>query len=52
MSPPMQKMITDAVYFISSAERIVRFLTTVDVVLEDIIIVCQIINDWVLNMFW
>ena len=34
MSPPMPKMIADAVYLISSAERTVRFLITTDVVLE------------------
>ena len=31
MSPPFQKMITDALYLISSLEKTVRFLTTVDV---------------------
>ena len=35
MSPPIQKMITDAVNFSVEYERIVRFLTTVDVVLEE-----------------
>ena len=35
ISPPIQKMIIDAVYFISSAWENVRFLTTVDVMLEE-----------------
>ena len=35
MSPPIQKMINDVVYFISSAWEKDRFLTTVDVVLEE-----------------
>ena len=34
MSPPMPKMIADAVYLSVVLERTVRFLTTVDVVLE------------------
>ena len=34
MSPPIQKMITDAVLSVV-LERTVRFLTTVDVVLEE-----------------
>ena len=34
ISPPIEKIITDAVYFISSAKRTVTFLTTVDVLLE------------------
>ena len=34
MSPPIQKMITDAVYLISSAWKNVRYLTTIDVMLE------------------
>ena len=35
MSPPMPKMIADAVYLISIVlVRTVRFVTTVDVVLE------------------
>ena len=44
-------MISDAVYLSVVLERTVRFLTTVDVVLEEYIVVCQITNDWVLNMF-
>ena len=35
MSVPIPKMITDAVYAISSAWETVRFLTTVDFVLEE-----------------
>ena len=35
MSPPIQKMINDVVYFISSAWEKDRFLTTVDAVLEE-----------------
>ena len=36
MSPPIQKMIADAVYLISVVlTRTVRLLTTVDVVLEE-----------------
>ena len=50
MSPPIQKVITDTVYLSVVLERTVRFLTTVDVVLEEYIVVCQIANDWVLNM--
>ena len=34
MSPPMPKMIADAVYVIRVLEGTVRFLTAVDVVLE------------------
>ena len=41
MSPPIQKMITDAVYLSAVVQRTVII----------IIIICQIINDWVLNMF-
>ena len=51
-SPPIQKMITDAVYLISSAWEKVRFLTTVMLCYKNIIIVNQITNDWMLNMFW
>ena len=35
MSPPIQKVITDTVYLSVVLERTVRFLTTVDVVLEE-----------------
>ena len=35
MSPPTPKMITDAVCFIGIAEKTDRFLTTVDIVLEE-----------------
>ena len=45
MSPPIQKMITDATYLINSAEWTVRFLTTVDVVLEEY-------NNYVPNNKW
>ena len=34
MSPPIPKMITDAVYLIIVLERTVRFASLVDVVLE------------------
>ena len=44
-SPPIQKMITDAVYLISSAWEKVRFLTTVDVVLWEYNN-CQPNNKW------
>ena len=35
MSPPIQKMITDAVFLSALLERTVTFVTTVDVVLEE-----------------
>ena len=50
MSPPIQKMITDTVYLSVVLERTVRFLTAVDVVLEEYIVFCHIANDWVLNI--
>ena len=34
MSPPMQKMIANAVYLMSSTEKTIRVLTTVDILLE------------------
>ena len=35
ISPPIQKMIIDSAYFISSTWENIRFLSTVDVMLEE-----------------
>ena len=50
MTPPLQKMIPDAIDLSVVLERTVRFLTAVDVVLEEYIVVWLTTNDWVLNM--
>ena len=44
-------MVADAVYLSIVLDRTVRFVTTVHVVLEEYNTVCQITNDWTLNMF-
>ena len=51
MSPPIQKLITDAEILSVVLERMIRFPTTVDVVLEEYNNCLPITNDWVLNMF-